>query len=119
MASRPVFVPIGVKPYVSIHYPNFTWNSGLNISQKRKNVAALHEAFARRFPNSDLLKISSASLKEEGVTLSAFNLQKYLPELDKAVAVECIFQGSKVFTGGGPYTDLYAGTSMAAKKDTR
>ena len=119
MASRPVFVPIGIKPYVSIHHTNLTWNGGFAVSQKQKNVAALHEGFCRKNPGSKLLEISSASIVPEGVALSAFNLKRYLPELDRMVSLECIFQGGKVFTGGGPYTDLYAGTSMAAKKDPR
>ena len=119
MAFRPVFVPIGVKPYVSVHSTYLNWSGGFAVSQKRKNVAALHEGFGRRFPGSKLLEISSASTIPEGGSLSAFHLQKFLPELGKPVSVECIFQGGKIFTGGGPYTDLYAGTSMAAKKDPR
>ena len=51
--------------------------------------------------------------------LSAFNLQKSVPSLGKCISVECIFQGGKVFTGGGPYTDLYVKSSREAKKDSR
>jgi type I restriction enzyme M protein len=33
--------------------------------------------------------------------------------------VECVYQGSKVFANGGPYTDLYEKSAKAAKKDER
>ena len=35
------------------------------------------------------------------------------------MSVECAYQGSKVFEGGGPYHDLYAVSSREAKKDPR
>jgi hypothetical protein len=33
--------------------------------------------------------------------------------------MECVFQGGKVFSGGGPYTDLYTVTAREAKRDPR
>ena len=51
--------------------------------------------------------------------LSAFNLKKFVPSLGYSVPVECVFQGGKVFAAGGPYTDLYTGTSRDAKRDPR
>ena len=38
---------------------------------------------------------------------------------DINTTVESFFQGSKVFEGGGPFTDLYFKESIQAKKDTR
>ena len=38
---------------------------------------------------------------------------------DIKASVESIYQGSKVFEYGGPYTDLYNKTSLHAKKDSR
>jgi len=119
MAQRPVFAPRKSKPYVNVFNPEFVWNSGLSASQKKKNVVALHEAFNARFPEKKVLEISSKSDEKLGVALSAFNLKKYVPELDKSVNVECIYQGSKVFAVGGPYTDLYTATSREAKGDRR
>ena len=119
MAQRPVFVPRKSKPYVNVYNPEFVWNSGLSASQKKKNVAALHGSFNATFPEKKVLEISSKSFEELGIRLSAFNLKKYVPELGQSVPVECIFQGSKVFTAGGPFTDLYTGTSRAAKGDGR
>ena len=54
-----------------------------------------------------------------GVALSAFNLKKYVPSLEKHIPVECVFQGGKVFAAGGPFTDLYEATSRDAKRDSR
>lgn len=119
MAQRPVFAPRKSKPYVNVYNPEFVWNSGLSASQKKKNVAALHGAFNNIFPEKKVLEISSKSFEELGIQLSAFNLKKFVPELGQAVPVECIYQGSKTFTAGGPYTDLYTGTSRAAKGDKR
>lgn len=119
MSQRPVFVPIKRKPWTDVYMTEFQWNSGLSAAQKKKNVAALHQAFVARFPEKKVLEISSKSSEDLGVKLSAFNLTKFVPSLGKSVPVECVYQGSKVFAVGGPYTDLYTATSRAAKGDDR
>lgn len=119
MAQRPVFVPLKKAPFVDVFMPEFTWNGGFALSQKQKNITALHQAFCCRFPERKVLEISSKSLQELGVKLSAFHLQKYVPSLDRSVPVECVFQGGKVFSAGGPYTELYRGTARDAKRDPR
>lgn len=119
MASRPVFVPLKKAPYVDVFMPEFTWNGGFAVSQKQKNITALHEAHRRRFPDRKILEISSKSLQDLGVRLSAFNLKKNVPSLGKSVPVECVFQGGKIFRAGGPYTDLYTGSPRDAKRDPR
>ena len=119
MAERPVYVTTMKAPYVSVYKPQFTWNSGLNKVQKQKNIAALHDAFHRIEPDLNVLAISSKSLQPLGIKLSAFNLPKYVPSLNKSVPVECLYQGGKIFAAGGPYTDLYTATARAAKKDER
>lgn len=119
MANRPVFAVRTRAPHVDIFMTDFTWNKGMAVSQKQKNITALHQAFNQRFPQKKVLEISSKSLQSLGVRLSAFNLPKYVPELDKSVPLECVFQGGKVFSGGGPYTDLYSGTARDAKGDPR
>lgn len=48
MASRPVFLPVDHAPFVRSLQVEFTWNAGLSVSQKQKNVAALHAAYLRR-----------------------------------------------------------------------
>lgn len=119
MAVRPVFVPIQKAPYVTKFMGEFTWNGGFAVSQKQKNIAALHEAFHRRFPDDKVLEISSKSMQELGIQLSAFHLKKEVPSLGQKVPVECVFQGGKVFSEGGPFTDLYTATPRDAKRDQR
>lgn len=119
MANRPVFVPFKKAPYVDVFMPEFDWNGGFALSQKRKNITALHEAFQTRFPDRKVLEISSKSMQELGVKLSAFHLMKHLPSLGRSIPLECVFQGGKVFSAGGPYTDLYEGTARDAKRDPR
>ena len=119
MADRPVYVPKMSAPFLNSVPVEFTWNGGFAASQKQKNIDAIHSEFLRRFPERKVLEISSKSRRELGVKLSAFNLKKYVPSLGKSISIECIFQGGKVFSAGGPYTDLYSGTSREAKKDPR
>jgi len=119
MAKRPVFFPISHAPYVDVYQPEFPWNGGFAVSQKRKNIDALHEAFLARFPGRNPLEISSKSGLPLGVSLSAFNLRKTVPSLGISVPVECVFQGGKVFSGGGPFTDLYTVSPRDAKRDPR
>ena len=119
MAKRPVYYSVDKYPYVKTIMCEFVWNGGFAKSQKQKNIIALHETFKRHFPNNNILEISSKSLQELGIQLSAFNLLKYVPSLNKSIPVECIFQGGKVFRAGGPYLDLYEKTAKEAKKDER
>ena len=102
MAERPVFVPAMKAPFTDMYPVEFQWSAGLAVSQKQKNITALHAAFRRRFPERKVLEISSKSLQPEGVKLSAFNLKIPVPSVGKEVSIECIYQGGKVFTGGGP-----------------
>lgn len=50
--------------------------------------------------------------------LSAFNLE-VKGKQGKLFSLECMFQASKVFEKGGPYTDLLYVSSYEAKKDAR
>ena len=118
MAMRPVFVP-SKRVDVDVFMTEFQWNSGMSVSQKRKNIRDLHEAFRKRFPERQVLEISSKSEEPLGVALSAFDLPKFVPSLGRSVSVECAYQGSKVFAAGGPYPDLFGATSREAKKDPR
>jgi hypothetical protein len=88
----------------------------MTFSQKQKCADNLHQA-ARNLGYDPILEVSSKSRTPLGVSLSAFNLK--LTEQGRRLSVECAFQGSKVFERGGPYTDLYAATSVEAKRDQR
>ena len=88
------------------------------ISQKQKSINSLHSAAKEQLGLKNILEISSKSESPLGVELSAFNLQLTSQNNIKA-SVEVFFQGSKVFSEGGPFTDLYLKTSREAKKDSR
>jgi hypothetical protein len=117
MAQRPVFVPhLSAAPWVRAVPIEFVWYPGFAVSQAQKSIVALHAA-ATEQGIAPLLEISSKSAQAIGVALSAFNLT--LTHVGQVLSVECAFQGSKVFANGGPFRDLYAGTSREAKTDPR
>lgn len=119
MANRPVFVPLTRFPFWRQVNVEFTYNPGFAVSQKRKNIEAIHSAFLRQLPNSNPLEISSKSLQPLGVSLSAFLLTKQIPSLGITVTVENVYHGAKRFQRGGPYTDLYRLSPREAKRDER
>ncbi|GIB79984.1 hypothetical protein VCSRO48_3462 [Vibrio cholerae] len=97
---------------------DFKWHPGMAKSQKQKSVSELHSA-AKLFGINNILEISSKSLDELGILLSAFNLSFVTKRYNQQITVESAFQGSKVFKRGGPYKDLYLADSMTSKKDIR
>lgn len=119
MAKRPVYVPrtdgeLGVvKKDIE-----FKWFPGMAKSQKQKSIDSLHTE-VERSGITPLLEISSKSVDELGVELSAFNLKITTKKHQRVFSVETAFQGSKVFQNGGPYVDLLGKTSREAKKDVR
>lgn len=117
MAQRPIFIPQASGPsLVRVEPVEFVWYPGLSAAQKKRNVAALHQAAAAQ-GIGPLLEISSKSEEPVGQALSAFRLP--LTVDGAQTTVECAFQGSKVFERGGPFTDLYGAGSRAAKRDPR
>lgn len=119
MAERPVFLATLRRPYSVQWNAVFTYNSGLSPVQKKKNIIAIHEAFARSFPGRKVLEISSKSMQLGGIELSAFSMKKFVPSIGKAVAVENVYQAGKVFLNGGPYSDLLEVSPREAKRDPR
>lgn len=118
MAKRPIFMPKKGGPQLVIAMPiEFVWHPGLSKSQKQKSIRSLHESAKKARGIERILEISSKSESELGVQLSAFNLM--FSSGGFSAAVEVFFQGSKVFSQGGPFTDIYRMTSRAAKKDER
>lgn len=119
MAIRPIFIPktsdsVGVDELMI----DFKWHPGLSKSQKQKSIIELHKKSIERGYKS-ILEISSKSELELGVELSAFNLLIVTKKYKQSMTVETAFQGSKVFSNGGPYKDLFGLNSLAAKKDMR
>jgi len=118
MAERPIFSwSSDPEHLVEVTPVEFEWHPGFSRAQAQRSIRSLHEAAAARGVEP-VLEISSSSLDVNGVRLSAFNLELRLPD-GRQSTVECAYQGSKVFSGGGPFTDLYDKTSREAKKDDR
>lgn len=115
MATREVYIPSRFPPFYEAVTVEFEYNAGFAPSQKRKNILAIHGAFLEKRPHARVLEISSKSFQPEGVKASAFNLMKYVPALDESVPVENVYQGSKVFSEGGPFPTLYEVTPREAK----
>ena len=117
MAERPIFLPTPTQDeLVKEISVKLTWHSGFAEIQKKRNIQALHEA-AARLGYAPLLEVSTKSDDKVGRHLSAFHLKVQGPLGD--IALECAFQGSKVFERGGPYTDLFGVDPRAAKRDPR
>ena len=111
MALRPVFfVDNNVVRKESVE---FEWFPGFSLAQKQRCVKSLHQSVRRRFSGARLLEVSTKSQDDLGKKLSAFNLK-----LD-GVYLENVFQASKVFERGGPFSDLLTVMPKDAKRDPR
>ena len=118
MANRPIFIPNHThQNLVDVVDVEFHWYPGFASSQKQKSIKALHQASGDTHGIYNILEASSKSTNHLGIALSAFNLQ--LTISGQTLTVETAFQGSKVFENGACYQDLYLGTSLEAKKDSR
>ena len=119
MANRPVYLAKDVPPYVERVDIEFKFYSGFSTKQKHLSIKSLHDAFNETYPDKKVLEISSKSENPLGVKAGAFNLQFRYHDSDKILSVESAYQGSKVFSNGGPYVDLLEKNSRDAKKDER
>ena len=90
----------------------FAWNGGFAISQKRKNINALHQSIEDA-TGQTALEISYKGEVELGNQLSAFNMKT------TGVFIENVFQASKRYENGGPYLDLLDVAPKDAKRDER
>ncbi len=118
MANRPVYLPNKTKTAFIREIPiEFPWFAGMSVSQKQKSIDSLHAAIHQQRGVENVLEVSSKSRTPLGVSLSAFNLMT--PHNGQNLSVEVVFQGSKRFERGGPYTDILAMTSREAKTDPR
>ena len=120
MALRPIFSPsLEGKLLVSTHHVDFQWYPGMAKSQSQKSIASLHAAAQKQLFIDKVLEISSKSPEEIGVNLSAFNLMIKTVKHEREFSLECAYQASKVFEGGGPFLDLLKVRSIEAKRDPR
>lgn len=95
----------------------FRWNAGFAAIQKKRNVAALHDA-AQDLGLCPLLEISTKSEEPLGRSLSAFNFKVGVAP-DSQAPIEVAYQGSKVFEHGGPYAEMFVWSPREAKRDVR
>ena len=119
MARRLVFIAnedLGVVSEISI---DFKWFSGYSVSQKQKSIRSMHEKIVQFNSSLKLLEVSTKSMNQIGVALSAFNLKYFDDNTGKIYSIENIFQSSKVFEDGGPYRDLLNVHPRVAKMDER
>ena len=121
MAERPIFVPAPESAeLVKEVFLDLKWHPGFAAVQKKKNIIALHEAAASA-GFAPLLEISTKSENKRGRHMSAFHMTVSTREYGR-IKLELAFQGSKVFEGGGPFTDLYGkgeGEIGQARRDPR
>ena len=114
MATRPVFLPNFDGPgLVQEREFDFPWASGFAEVQKKKNIDALHAA-ARKHNISRILEVSTKSAEAVGKRLSAFNLKFSFGS--RKYPLESIYQGSKVFENGGPFTEVFDLAPRNAKR---
>ena len=107
MVTRPVFIPEFNRIGVRVESPSFVWNPGFSMTQKKKNVEALHFSIRKMDPNLYPLEVSSRSDRLLGQQLSAFKLGVNIN--CRFYSVESVYQASKVFENGiGPFPELYA-----------
>ena len=119
MAQIPVFFPDFNKIGVIEKTFQFQWFPGMSKSQKQKNVISLHESMKKELIGKSVLEVSTKSLQPLGVSLSAFNLSFTDKEKGLEFTVESAYQSGKVFSNGGPYSDLMYKDSLSAKRDYR
>lgn len=120
MATRPIFVPAPdyIGTFVNVRNLDFQWYSGLAVTQKQKSIASLHNSAKSSGVAKSPLEISSKSPDALGRRLSAFNLSFHKADWPEC-RVEQTFQSSKVFRGGGPFTDIVHMQPREAKRDPR
>ena len=106
MAIRPAWSIKDGKVVESVF--SFTWNSGLNIEQKQKNIDALHESI-RNSTGETALEISTKGRDPLGIELSAFNL------LFRGYHLENVFQASKKYSEIGTNPQLLDVSPKEAK----
>lgn len=116
MSTKPIFISINRPPYCKTYEADFEYNKGLATAQKQKNIIAIHDVFNRKYPGKQILEISAKATQPLGLALSAFQLEKQVPSRGKNIPVENIFQASRVFESGGPFSEIYDLKPKAAKK---
>ena len=95
---------------------DFKFYTGFAITQKQKSIDSMHAEILKLDENYIPFEVSRKSKDPLGQKLSAFNLMYYSKKYNKEFPVENVFQSSKVFEFGGPYTNLLYTSPVEAKK---
>jgi hypothetical protein len=121
MATRPVFVVSSPaqhdesdndRPIISRldllykeYMVDFSWTPGISITNKRKNIEALHSAIREKWPHIRILEVSTKSDNPVGRAFSAFNIKIRskeccgTSECNRCRPFESAYQSSKVLDG--------------------
>lgn len=114
MAVRKVYLSLAEFPYAKEVPVTFPWSNG----SKHQNIQAVLDTFHDVYPEMPVLEVSLASAQPEGVGVAAMKLPLRLAD-GKELPVGVVYQGSKVFENGGPYTDLWQLSHQKVQKDPR
>ena len=115
MIKRKLFKVDG-KGNITEHIVEFDNVPGNSENEKLKSINSFHNKIKEKF-NEKILEVSSKSNDLLGKELSAFNL--LIEYNNKNIYFESFFQGSKVFTNGGPFIDILYSKPWEAKADKR
>ena len=118
MTTRCAFFPNEFGDFFEEKLVEFKYEIGLAPSQRFKSAANLRNAAIEQFPEQRGLEVSRYSDNPLGAAMSAFNLLIDVSGRGQ-IAIENLFQSSKVFEKGGPYKDLLMVSPFDAKKDPR
>lgn len=73
----------------------FPWLPGMSRAVKEARIRALHESIRAKYPDAEVLEVSTKSSNPLGVSLSAFNLR--LPAICGGGILESTYQSAKVY----------------------
>lgn len=118
--QRPVFMPrVNSDNLVKTDMVRFERHVGFASRQKKKSINDLHQVIRKKYGFSQVLELSSKSGNELSFLLSPLSLKLTDERSGEQHSVENIFQASKVFEHGGPFTDLLTVSPRQAMKDER
>lgn len=117
MSKRMFFIPSEKEDcFYEEKYVEFKFYTGFALSQKQKSIDSMHTEILNLNQGFLPFEVSRKSKDPIGQKLSAFNLM-YLHKKEKRnIPIENVFQSSKVFEFGGPYTELLYTTPVEAKQ---
>ena len=117
---KPVFMPrVNSDNLVKTDMVRIERHVGFASRQKKKTINDMHQVIRKKYGFSNVLELSSKSGNKLSFLLSPLSLQLTDESSGQHHSVENIFQASKVFERGGPFTDLLEAPPRQAKKDER